>query len=149
MTLMSMAHKKKLRQGRNVKVIKAEYHPLRDWKRDPAGYFLIRIDRKRKMLEVAFCRKSNVIEKRFFGKDATVLYNTVLRHVRLTRQHAAYLGRELTKAEMALHLKLDYIQDSPLDFRGVKRVKKHPSIENIHNYCLDTSSLWTKHPRRK
>jgi dihydropteroate synthase len=30
--------------------------------------------------------------------------------------HAGYLGRELQKAEMALHLEKNYVQDEPLSF---------------------------------
>ena len=39
----------------------------------------------------------------------------MLREVTLTQEHAAYLGKELEKAEIALKLGKQYVQDDPLD----------------------------------
>jgi dihydropteroate synthase len=49
------------------------------------------------------------------GKDATSVYGTLIEMGLVTRlDHAAYLGRELAKAEIALKLGRSYIQDQPL-----------------------------------
>ena len=37
------------------KKIKAKYHKIKDWVMDPKGYFLILIDRKKKLLRVGYC----------------------------------------------------------------------------------------------
>ena len=36
------------------KQITARYDKIKDWKMDPAGYFLIRLNREKKMLEDAY-----------------------------------------------------------------------------------------------
>jgi len=51
------------------------------------------------------------------GKDAKSIIDTVLDLDLVSRlDHAAYLGRELKKAEIALRLKKNYIQDQELNF---------------------------------
>ena len=53
---------KKIIKGRWYKInkkikkrIKAKYHKIKDWVMDPKGYFLIAIDRKKKILKVGYC----------------------------------------------------------------------------------------------
>jgi len=50
-------------QGRWYKInkkvkkrIKAKYHKIKDWVMDPKGYFLIAIDRKKKLIKVGYCK---------------------------------------------------------------------------------------------
>lgn len=82
---------------------------------DPKGYFLIRLKRETKEIEVGFCRKGNVVEMILVGKSPKEIYDTILRRGLVSRLgHAAYLGRELEKAYMALKLNIDYVQDSEL-----------------------------------
>lgn len=51
------------------------------------------------------------------GSDAKSISDTVIRNNLVSRlDHAAYLGRELQKAEIALKLEKNYIQDSELNF---------------------------------
>jgi tetrahydromethanopterin S-methyltransferase subunit A len=51
----------------------------------------------------------------FVGRTAGALCDTIVRHGQVSvLQHAAYLGRELAKAEAALRLGLDYEQDVSL-----------------------------------
>ncbi len=84
---------------------------------DPKGYFLIRLKRETKEIEVGFCRKGNVVEMILVGKSPKEIYDTLLRKKLVTRLgHAAYLGRELEKAFVALKLNLDYVQDDELVF---------------------------------
>lgn len=115
--------KQAVREAPNIKVIRATYDPIKDWRMDPAGYFLIRINPETKELEVGFCKKNNIIELKVHGRTAEEVYNTVLREVNLTQTHAAYLGKELEKAEIARNLKIKYVQDEPLDLKQLIRME--------------------------
>ena len=84
---------------------------------DPKGYFLIRIEPESKSIEVGHCRKGNVIEKLFVGKRPEDIYEAIIKEGLVSRmEHAAYLGKELHKAYVALKLKLEYVQDDDLRF---------------------------------
>jgi dihydropteroate synthase-like protein len=52
----------------------------------------------------------------FTGTDAKDLYKTIANHpeIKISTEHAAYLGKELGKAEIALKLNKNYIQDTEL-----------------------------------
>ena len=110
------------RQTSNVnETIRAKYDPLKNWKQDPKAYFLIRVNQPQKRLEVALVSTNHVIRKIIQGSYATEIYNTIIRRKLLTRmEHAAYLGKELYKAELALKYGLSYRQDSPLEFSPLK-----------------------------
>jgi len=93
------------------KVIKA-HSSVREWKQDKKGYFLIRVNRKKGLIEAAFCNNRHVCSILITGKNAQDIYYTIIREKLVSNlQHAAYLGKELYKAEMALKKKIDYIQD--------------------------------------
>ena len=36
--------------------IRAKYDKIRDWKMDPNGYFLILVDKKKRIIDVGFCK---------------------------------------------------------------------------------------------
>ncbi len=97
--------------------ITAEYGEEEDWHEDLLGYFLIRLVPEQGMVEVAFVTPNHVIRKVISGKYAIKLYHTIVKRNLVTRlEHAAYLGKELYKAEMALRYGKEYKQDFPLDF---------------------------------
>jgi dihydropteroate synthase len=49
------------------------------------------------------------------GDEATEVYQTIVREKMVGKlEHAAYLGRELEKAEIALRLGRSYVQDEDL-----------------------------------
>lgn len=99
-----------------AKVIKGSYHPIRDWKMDPNGYFLIRINKKEKMIELGHCTKENQIEVMIKGRTPQEVYFAATENNLLSRlDHAAYLGKELEKAYLALKYNLEYVQDSELE----------------------------------
>ena len=105
-----------------MKTIRAQYDSLKEWTYDTKGYFLIKIDRAKKIIMVGHCTKSNVIATCVVGRHPEEVYNTVVRLGLIGRQeHAAYLGMEVEKAYVALQLGIPYVQDSDLDFR--KKVK--------------------------
>ena len=96
-----------------------EYDPIRDFKRDPTGtYVLVRCDLKDAFIEVAICDKKHAILKAFRGIKAQDLYVTIFEYEKKhqlkwfsRKDHAAYLGKELKKAEIALLGKGDYVQE--------------------------------------
>ena len=104
------------------KRIKAKYHKIKDWVMDPKGYFLITIDKKKKILHVGYCvfkkkgnKPANEMISIVSGKTAIEIVNTLIKYKYISSlQHAADMGIELCKAELALIYKLDYIQDKDL-----------------------------------
>ena len=103
----------------------ARYHKIKDWKMDPKGYFLIRVDEKKKIIQVGYCKFTRlgnspvndmvaVVE----GKTAIEIVNTLIREKFIsTLQHAADMGIELHKAELSLKYGLKYIQDKDLEIK--------------------------------
>ena len=121
--------KKELIQGRWFKInkniekeITAKYHKIHDWVIDPSGYFLIDIDRENNLLKAGYC-KFNQLDKSQIndmvaivnGKTAIEIVNTLIREKYISSlQHAADMGIELCKAELALKHNLEYTQDKEL-----------------------------------
>ena len=107
------------------KRIKAKYHKINDWVMDPKGYFLIKIDRKNFLLRVGYCKfkktKKSTINKMIAiisGKTAIEIVNTLIKNKYISSlQHAADMGIELSKAEIALKYKIDYTQDKDLKIK--------------------------------
>ena len=125
-------YEKKIINGRwykiNLKIKKrivAKYHKIKDWVIDPKGYFLIEIDRENKLLRVGYCKftklGSNPINDMVSivsGKTAIEIVNTLIRNKYISSlQHAADMGIELCKAELALKYNLNYVQDKDLKIR--------------------------------
>ena len=104
------------------KRIKAKYHKIKDWVMDPKGYFLIAIDREKNLLRVGYCifkkignKPINDMVSVISGITAIEIVNTLIKYKYISSlQHAADMGIELCKAEIALKYKLDYIQDKDL-----------------------------------
>ena len=99
----------------------ARYHKIKDWKMDPKGYFLIRVDKKN-FIQVAYCKFTrlgnapiNDMVAIVKGKTAIEIVNTLIREKFIsTLQHAADMGIELHKAELSLKYGFKYIQDKDL-----------------------------------
>ena len=88
------------------------------WRQDPRGYFLIKINRKDRQIEVGFCEAGNVVKLVIVGKKPDEIYHAVFREGLVTKfDHAAYLGKELEKAYIALKTGAKYVQDSDLELR--------------------------------
>ncbi len=116
-------------QGRFYKInkkikkkISARYHKIKDWVMDPKGYFLIDIDRESSLLKVGYCKFTklgnnpiNDMVAIITGKTAIEIVNTLIREKYISSlQHAADMGIELCKAEIALKYNLKYVQDKDL-----------------------------------
>jgi len=124
--------KNKVIKGRWYKINKkiekrivAKYHKIKDWVMDPRGYFLIEIDREKKLLRVGYCKFTKLGNKPIndmvsivSGRTAIEIVNTLIRNKYIsTLQHAADMGIELYKAELALKYKLNYVQDKDLKIK--------------------------------
>ena len=100
----------------------AKYHKIKDWKMDPKGYFLIEVDKKKKIIQVGYCKFTrlgntpiNDMVAVIKGKTAIEIVNTLIREKFIsTLQHAADMGIELHKAELSLKYGFKYIQDKDL-----------------------------------
>jgi len=88
---------------------------------DPLGVFKIRVNRELECIEALYIgRKGRILIR---GKSAKALQNKILELGLISQlSHAIYLGRELTKAEIALQLGKNYIQERPL-FTKPKYIK--------------------------
>ena len=101
----------------------AKYHKIKDWKMDPKGYFLIGVDKKKKIIQVGYCKFTrlgsspiNDMVAVIKGKTAIEIVNTLIREKFIsTLQHAADMGIELHKAELSLKYSFNYIQDKDLN----------------------------------
>jgi tetrahydromethanopterin S-methyltransferase subunit A len=92
--------------------------------KDPSGFFTIFVDKTRKEIVVEFYEQ--VIKEKgkvgtgklglvVCGTTAEAICHTIAREELVSRfDHAAYLGRELQKAEIALRNKLKYTQDEEI-----------------------------------
>ena len=117
---------KDIKVATDIAVIHAKYHRINDWQMDPKGYCLIKIDDKEQVIRVGFCSvPDNVLEAEVTGTKSIEIVNTLIKEGMVTTlQHAADMGLELQKAELALQNGLKYIQDRPLvlgsgdDFSG-------------------------------
>ena len=89
---------------------------------DPKGYFLIEVDRKKSLLRVGYCKFTklgnsveNDLVAEIKGKTAIEIVNTLIKEKYISSlQHAADMGIELCKAEIALKNNLQYIQDKDI-----------------------------------
>jgi len=107
------------------KKIIAKYHRIKDWKMDPKGYFLIAVDKKKKIIRVGYCiftklgnSPVNDMVAEIKGKTAIEIVNTLIREKFIsTLQHAADMGIELHKAELSLKYGFKYIQDKDLEIK--------------------------------
>ena len=104
------------------KRITAKYHKIKDWRMDPKGYFLIAVDKNKKIIRVGYCiftrlgnSPINDMVAVITGKNAIEIVNTLIREKFIsTLQHAADMGIELHKAELSLKYGFNYIQDKDL-----------------------------------
>ena len=120
---------KKIIKGRFYKINKkikrrliAKYDKIKDWKMDPKGYFLIGLDKKKKIIQVGYCKFTklgnspvNDMVAVIKGKTAVEIVNTLIREKFISSlQHAADMGIELNKAEISLKHGFKYVQDKDL-----------------------------------
>lgn len=80
---------------------------------DPAGYFVVYADRSRRLISLEHYSNDGVLDAVIEGKTAAELYPPAIDRGLISRlDHAAYLGRELSRAEESLRTGVTYIQDA-------------------------------------
>ncbi len=105
---------KQIQKTQGYKVTECpEYDHIRDYKQDPGCYLLINIDKEKGEVVVGVCNYQNQLVEEFRGTTAQQIYYCLLNNREyITRlDHAAYLGKELKKAELALKTGQEYIQE--------------------------------------
>lgn len=79
---------------------------------DPAGYFVLYVDRTHGRLSLEHFGNNGVLDAVIEGRAAAELYTPAIEKGLVSQlDHAAYLGRELARAETALLTGAEYIQD--------------------------------------
>jgi tetrahydromethanopterin S-methyltransferase subunit A len=79
---------------------------------DKAGYFVIIPQPAKGTIAVEHYTYDNRLLRVIEGKEARSIYWTMIDNGWVTQlSHAAYLGKELTKAELSIKLGFPYIQD--------------------------------------
>ncbi len=95
---------------REVEVIKAE-EPS-NIIMDKAGYFVILPIPEKNLINVEHYSYDNTLLRVIEGRDARSIYWTIIENNWVAfLSHAAYLGKELEKAELSLKLGFKYVQD--------------------------------------
>ncbi len=80
---------------------------------DPAGYFVVYVDRARGIISLEHYQNDGLLDSVIEGASASELYTPAIDRGLISRlDHAAYLGRELARAEESLHSGEPFIQDA-------------------------------------
>ena len=99
----------------HVKKITASYESRREWVQDSLGFFTIKPYPGEGIIRVRYYNAKHQLAAEIEGKTAEEIYNTICREKLVSSlPHAAYLGSELQKAEIAMKKNLPYVQDDPL-----------------------------------
>jgi tetrahydromethanopterin S-methyltransferase subunit A len=79
---------------------------------DKAGYFVILPLKEKGVLSVEHYSNDNQLLRIIEGRDSRSLYRTIVKNGWISQlSHAAYLGKELDRAELSMKLDFKYIQD--------------------------------------
>jgi tetrahydromethanopterin S-methyltransferase subunit A len=93
-------------------VVPAQRFRLKE--QDPNGFFVILVDRPESRLLVEHYTANGQLAHRIAGPDAETLSVALVDWGLVSRlEHAAYLGRELVRAEQSLRSGAHYRQDEP------------------------------------
>lgn len=86
---------------------------------DPAGYFVVYLDRKHNRLSMEHYANNGVLDTLIEGRTAAELFMPAIDKRLVSRlDHAAYLGKELARAEQALATGEPYVQDAAPERRS-------------------------------
>jgi len=89
--------------------------PEEDGAMDRLGWYKILVDRMNDDIVAIHFDRSESPDAVVRGKNAQEVYQTIIREGLVGKlDHAAYLGKELHKAELAVLLGRSYVQDEPL-----------------------------------
>lgn len=95
-----------------IEILNAEEKDPNKVKLDKAGYFVIVPKAESNVILVEHYSYANQLLHIIKGGDARNIYWTIIENGWVSEMsHAAYLGKELTKAEMSMELGFKYVQD--------------------------------------
>jgi len=98
---------------------------------DPAGYFVIYVDKKRSVITVEHYSNAGFLDVVIEGREAAELYVPAVERGLLSRMdHACYLGRELARAEYALACGEPYNQDG-----APEKSQSFESVSECNSAC--------------
>lgn len=79
---------------------------------DKAGYFVILPQPDKQIIVVEHYSYDNTLQRVIDGKDARSIFSTIIENGWVTQlSHAAYLGKELARAELSIKIGFKYVQD--------------------------------------
>ena len=79
-------------------------------KLDKAGYFVVNVTNQSILVEHYSYQEK--LLRTIEGYDARSIYLTIVRNGWVSKlDHAAYIGKELSKAELSIRYEFDYLQD--------------------------------------
>jgi tetrahydromethanopterin S-methyltransferase subunit A len=79
---------------------------------DPAGFFVVYPEAPRRRLTVEHYTKDGVLDSVIEGRTPSAVYGEIIQRKLVSRlDHAAYLGRELARAERSMGTGETYVQD--------------------------------------
>ncbi|MCL5074230.1 MAG: DUF4346 domain-containing protein [Chloroflexi bacterium] len=94
------------------KVAHIRAQPARKLSLDKVGFFIVYVDRARDIIILEHYQMGGKLNLVLEGNDAASLYSTAIEHGLVGQlDHAAYLGKELARAELSLKLGFKYVQD--------------------------------------
>lgn len=103
---------------------------------DPAGYFVVFPDRKRQLLMLEHYRNDGVLDVVIEGQVAAELYIPAIEKGLVSRlDHAAYLGKELARAERTLTTGEPYQQDAAPELQIVNEHSAMPTACSCGPAC--------------
>ena len=119
MTSEKLAWVKKQKQAKNFEVILAKkWDDYKDFRIDNGCYVLVRVYKDAQEIGVGICDYNHTILKEFRGRRAQDLYTAIFDYSEKYKKgwfkrldHAAYLGKELKKAEICLAMGIEYVQE--------------------------------------
>ena len=97
----------------------------KSFKMDKAGYFVVIPSLKNKSITVEHYDYKNKLLHIVEGKDGPSLSMTIIKNGWITGlDHAAYLGRELSRAELSIQHNFQYVQDKARgkEDKGMKKI---------------------------
>jgi tetrahydromethanopterin S-methyltransferase subunit A len=97
---------------RTISTIKAKKFSKSSIKLDKAGYFVILPQKKKESILVEHYSYDNKLVRKIEGKKSRDIYLTIINNRWVTELgHAAYLGKELSRAELSITKGYRFIQD--------------------------------------
>lgn len=88
------------------------------WVQDPNGYFTVKPFPEEGVIKVRYYTNDHQRKYLFVGKTPQEIYFTIFKRGLVSKlDHAAYLGKELEKAYLALKYGFTYVQDDEMVLR--------------------------------